>query len=165
VHITSFNLLKKGNIVKQVLIIFAFISVFTQSAMALAHGKAEQTAYGISGVSNKITRTIQIDMGDSFRFSPDSVTIKKGETIKFVIYNKGKVLHEMVIGTLNDLKEHAEMMKQMPDMQHNDANMVRVMPNKTGKLIWTFNKSGRFDFACLQSGHSEAGMLGKLIVK
>ena len=154
----------KGNILKQVLIILALISMFTQSAFLLAHGKEEQTAYGVAGGSSKVTRTIKITMGDNFRFNPENISIKQGETIKFVIANQGKVLHEMVIGTLKDLQEHAEMMKQMPGMQHNDPNMASVKPNSSGVIIWTFNKSGQFVFACLQPGHSEVGMIGKLIV-
>ena len=70
----------------------------------------------------------------------------------------------MVIGTLKELQEHAEMMKQMPGMQHNDPNMVSVKPISSGEIVWTFNKAGNFDFACLQPGHSEAGMKGKLMV-
>ncbi|MBX9676288.1 MAG: hypothetical protein CTY35_14100 [Methylotenera sp.] len=123
-----------------------------------------QTAYGIVGDPKKVTRTIKLSMGDNMRFSQDNISIKQGETIKFVVANQGKILHEMVIGTIKDLQEHAEMMKQMPGMQHNDPNMVSVKPSYSGDIVWTFNKAGQFDFACLQPGHSEAGMKGKLMV-
>ena len=146
------------------LITLTLFSLVTLTTIIQAHGIDEQTDYGSAGSSSKVTRVIKISMGDNFRFSPDNISIKQGETIKFVIANKGKVLHEMVMGTLKDLQEHAEMMKQMPDMQHNDPNMVRVKPNKKGEIIWTFNKLGYFNFACLQPGHSEVGMVGKIIV-
>lgn len=123
-----------------------------------------QTAYGIPGDPKKVTRTIKLTMGDNMRYSQDNISIKQGETIKFVVSNQGKVVHEMVIGTLNELKEHAEMMKKMPGMQHIDPNMVSLKPSNSGDIIWTFNKAGQFDFACLQPGHSEAGMKGKLMV-
>ncbi len=129
-----------------------------------SHSDNEQTAFGMAGDSAKITRIIKLSMADNMRFSQDNISIKQGETIKFVVANQGKILHEMVIGTLKDLQEHAEMMKKMPDMQHNDPNMVRVKPSNSGEIVWTFNKSGQFDFACLQPGHSEAGMKGKLMV-
>jgi uncharacterized cupredoxin-like copper-binding protein len=124
----------------------------------------EQTTYGIAGEPSKVTRTIKLSMGDNMRFSQDKISVKQGETIKFVVTNQGKILHEMVIGTLKELRDHAEMMRKMPDMQHNDPNMARVKPGTAGEIVWTFNKSGQFDFACLQPGHSEAGMLGKLNV-
>ena len=98
------------------------------------------------------------------RGDSDNISIKQGETIKFVVAIQGKILHEMVIGTLKGLQEHAEMMKQMPGMQHSDPSMVSVKPSNTGEIVWTFNKSGQFDFACLQPGHSEAGMKVKLRV-
>jgi uncharacterized cupredoxin-like copper-binding protein len=128
------------------------------------HSNSDQTAYGMAGNPSKVTRTIKLNMTDNMRFTPDSLTIKQGETVKFIITNQGKILHEMVIGTLKDLQEHAEMMRKMPDMQHDDPNMVRIKPSSSGEILWTFNKSGHFDFACLQPGHSEAGMIGKLNV-
>lgn len=129
------------------------------------HGAdAHKATYGMAGDPKMVTRTIKLSMNDNMRFTPDNLTIKQGETIKFVIANQGKILHEMVIGTIKDLQEHAEMMRQMPNMQHNDPNMARVMPNKSGEILWTFSQAGNFDFACLQPGHSEAGMKGKLIV-
>ena len=129
-----------------------------------AHDDHGQTDYGMAGDSSKVSRTIKLNMGDNMRFSQDNISIKQGETIKFVVANQGKILHEMVIGTLKGLQKHAEMMRQMPDMQHNDPNMVSVKPSSSGEILWTFNKAGNFDFACLQPGHSEAGMKGKLMV-
>ena len=79
--------------------------------------------------------------------------------------NSGKLKHEMVLGSVKELKEHAEMMRKMPEMEHADENMVSVEPGKSGELIWQFTKAGKFDFACLQPGHFEAGMKGKVAVK
>ncbi len=129
-----------------------------------SHDDQGQTDYGIAGDPSKVTRTIKLSMGDNFRFTPDNISIKQGETIKFVVANVGKIQHEMVIGTLKGIQEHAEMMKQMPGMQHIDPNMISVKPSNKGEIVWTFNKSGQFDFACLQPGHYEAGMKGKLMV-
>ncbi len=130
-----------------------------------AHGNdAHEVNYGMAGDPKKVTRTIKLGMNDNMRFTQDNITIKQGETVKFIVSNQGKIVHEMVIGTIKDLQEHAEMMRQMPNMQHNDPNMVRVMPNKSGEIVWTFNQAGNFDFACLQPGHSEAGMKGKVTV-
>ena len=124
----------------------------------------EHTSFGMAGNPSKVTRTIKLSMGDNMRFSQDNISIKQGETIEFIVTNQGKILHEMVIGILKDLQEHTEMMRQMPGMQHNDSNMVSVKPSSSGEIVWAFNKSGQFDFACLQPGHSEAGMKGKLMV-
>ena len=128
-----------------------------------SHDDHGQTDYGMAGDPSKVSRTIKLSMGDNFRFTPDNISIKQGETIKFVVANMGKIQHEMVIGTLKGIQEHAEMMKQRPVMQHIDPNMTSVKPSNAGEIVWTFNKSGQFDFACLQPGHSEAGLKGKLM--
>jgi uncharacterized cupredoxin-like copper-binding protein len=73
-------------------------------------------------------------------------------------------MHEMVLGTLEDLKGHAELMKKYPHMEHEEDNMVHVAPGKTGILVWQFTKPGEFYYGCLIPGHFEAGMVGKLNV-
>jgi uncharacterized cupredoxin-like copper-binding protein len=90
--------------------------------------------------------------------------VKRGETIRFVARNTGKEKHEMVLGTIEELKKHAELMRKFPEMEHADPNQVTVDPGKTGELVWQFTKAGTFDFACLVPGHFEAGMFGKVRV-
>jgi uncharacterized cupredoxin-like copper-binding protein len=127
--------------------------------------QVEATAFGQEGDPKKVLRTIRVDMKDNMRFTPANVTVKRGQTVKFVVHNEGKVLHEMVLGTKEALKEHAELMKKFPEMEHADANMAHVKPGKSGEIVWQFTKPGEFQFACLQPGHFEAGMVGKVVVK
>jgi uncharacterized cupredoxin-like copper-binding protein len=127
--------------------------------------KVEERAFGREGDPRKVTRTIRLDMTDAFRFTPAGITVKRGETVKFVVANSGKVLHEMVLGTTEDLKEHAALMKKFPNMEHADANMAHVKPGAKGEIVWQFSKAGEFQFACLLPGHYEAGMVGKVVVK
>lgn len=126
---------------------------------------AHASAMGKPGDATKVTRTIAVDMTDNMRFSPAKIAVKKGETIKFVVKNSGRIKHEMVLGSVKELNEHAAMMKKMPGMEHADKNMVVVEPGKTGEIVWQFSKAGKFDFVCLQPGHFEAGMKGKIAVK
>lgn len=101
-------------------------------------------------------------MTDTMRFTPASITVKKGETIRFLVKNSGQIKHEMVLGTPQMLKEHYEMMMKMPGMEHADANQVTVAPGATGEIVWRFSKAGQVDSACLQPGHYAAGMKGAL---
>jgi len=135
------------------------------------HGKKEEqhadghaAALGKPGDSGKVTRSIQVEMNDTMRFKPASIKVKRGETIRFIVRNTGKLKHEMVLGTIKELKEHSESMRKFPEMEHADPNQVSVEPGKTGELIWQFTKAGTFDFACLVPGHFEAGMVGKVRV-
>lgn len=113
----------------------------------------------------KVSRTIEVTMGDTLRFTPDEIKIKAGETIRFFVKNAGKIPHEMVIGSMNELKEHAEMMRKMPGMQSAGTNMITLGPGQRGGIAWQFDNAGVVDFACLVPGHMEAGMVGKVEVE
>lgn len=126
--------------------------------------KMEQKPWGVAGNDKKVTRTISVSMTDSMRFSPETIDVKQGDTLKLVLRNDGKVLHEFVIGTRKDLDAHAALMMKFPNMEHDEPYMAHVGPGKTGTIVWTFNKAGTFDFACLIAGHYQAGMVGKINV-
>ena len=125
----------------------------------------EEYAFGREGNPQKATRTLHIGMADTMRFTPSVLTIRRGETVKFIVRNNGKVKHEMVIGTMQDLKAHAGMMKKHPGMEHDEPHMAHVAPGKTGAIVWQFTNAGEFYFGCLEPGHLEAEMVGKIIVK
>ena len=124
----------------------------------------EQKDWGIAGDAKSVKREITLNMGDNMRFTPDEITVKQGETIRFVVKNQGKQLHEMVIGTKKELDEHAALMVKFPNMEHDEPYMAHVAAGKSQNLIWTFNRAGTFDFACLIAGHYQAGMAGKITV-
>lgn len=126
------------------------------------HGEGE--AIGKPGDSAKVSRTISVDMSDTMRFSPANFSVKQNETIRFVVKNSGKVKHEFVLGTEKELKEHYEVMKKNPEMEHADPNMVTVAPGKTGEVVWQFTKAGKVNVGCLQPGHFDAGMKGQVTV-
>ncbi|MGB8337403.1 MAG: copper-binding protein [Burkholderiales bacterium] len=119
---------------------------------------------GKPGDAAAVNRNVNIIMSDNMRFTPSSIKVKGGETIRFVLKNKGRLEHEMVLGTAKELKQHAEAMKKNPGMEHNDPNQVSVEPGKTKELIWQFTQTGTVDFACLEPGHMEAGMVGRVRV-
>lgn len=157
----------------QVFVLGVSLSV---SQAALAHSKEEphgkksteivkeQKEWGIAGEATKATRTINVTMTDAMRFTPDKIDVKVGEIVKFVIKNDGKMMHEFVLGTKKTLDEHAAMMLKFPEMEHDEPYMAHVAPGKTGAIVWTFNRAGHFDFACLIAGHYQAGMVGTIHV-
>jgi uncharacterized cupredoxin-like copper-binding protein len=103
-------------------------------------------------------------MSDQMRFSPEEIQVRQGETIRFLLINAGTVKHEMVLGRRQELEAHAALMRKFPMMEHDHANQASVGPNASGEIVWHFTAGGTFDFACLQPGHFEAGMRGKIIV-
>ena len=113
------------------------------------HNEMHPSSAGMAGDSAKVSRTIPIEMNDAMRFTPNSVSAKAGETVRFFIVNKGKVPHEMVIGTAEEIDEHAELMKQMPGMAHQEANQIALSPGQRGGIVWKFAKAGTVTYACL----------------
>ncbi|MBY0440035.1 MAG: cupredoxin family protein [Burkholderiales bacterium] len=143
-------------------------------AVAGAHGdahpkkpgvvKMEQKPWGISGNARSVRRTIEIQMTDNMRFTPDRIEVRQGDTIRFILPNGGKQMHEFVLGTKQELDEHAALMKKFPKMEHDEPYMAHVSPASKGEIIWTFNRTGDFFFACLLPGHYDAGMVGTVRV-
>jgi len=159
----------------KILILCTAMSLSLAAGPAIAHGdapkagakvatKAEQMVFGIAGDPKKVTRTIDVDAHDTMRYSTSTINAKRGETIRFVMHNKGKIMHEIVIGSPAELKEHAALMKKFPTMEHDAPYMLHVAPGKKGEIIWEFNRAGTFTFACLIAGHFEAGMAGTIVV-
>lgn len=126
---------------------------------ASGHGH-EGEDIGKPGVLSKISRTVTVDMIDAMRFTPNALTVKQGETVRFIVKNSGKVKHEFVLGTEEEHKRHYAQMMKFPEMEHADPNMVTVAPGQTGEVIWQFTRAGKVDFACLHPGHYDAGMKG-----
>jgi len=136
-----------------------------QGKMRVSRGPISASRIGQPGNPSEVSRTITMSMNDSMRFTPDRIEVRKGETIRFLLQNEGKLRHELVLGEPEALRRHAAMMQMMPDMQHSGPNMASLAPGEAGQLIWKFTRSGTVTFACLQSGHLEAGMKGAVAVQ
>ena len=160
---------------KRKLIAAAAASLLASTGRVLAHGdekhpakagpvKKEQKDWGIAGDAGQAKRRIDIGMSDTMRFTPDRIAVKLGETVRFVHRNNGKLMHEFVIGTQAENEKHAALMLKFPNMEHDEPYMAHVPPGKTGQIVWTFNRAGQFEFACLIAGHYQAGMIGTITV-
>jgi uncharacterized cupredoxin-like copper-binding protein len=125
----------------------------------------EQKAWGIAGDAAPGVRTIRVAMSDKMRFTPASIAVDEGETVRIVVKNEGRLMHEFVLGTKETLDEHAELMLRFPNMEHEEPYMAHVPPGRTGEILWKFNRPGEFGFACLIAGHYQAGMVGRVSVR
>lgn len=150
--------------------LFAVVATTLAQAHGDEHGqkpgavKKEQKEWGIAGDMKAVKRTIKLSMTDNMRFTPALIEVKQGETVKIIMKNDGKQLHELVLGSKKELEAHAALMVKFPNMEHDEPYMAHVAAGKTGEIIWSFNKAGEFDFACLIAGHYQAGMVGTIKV-
>ncbi|RON20724.1 copper-binding protein [Pseudomonas brassicacearum] len=150
-------------------------------------GPAQSYDFGQPAAAAQATRSVEVVMGD-MSFTPKAIDIKAGETIRFVLVNKGQLLHEFNLGDAAMHAKHQQEMLQMQQsgmltptgmkemdhgsmagmdhgmMKHDDPNSVLVEPGKTAELTWTFTKAASLEFACNIPGHYQAGMVGKLTV-
>jgi uncharacterized cupredoxin-like copper-binding protein len=129
-----------------------------------ATGHDDWAKVGRPGDPKKVTRTVEIGAYDTMRFNRAQFTVKQGETVRIVVRNAGKLPHEFVLGDEKSLREHAELMRRFPGMEHADPNQVTVAPGEARELVWQFTKAGTAHFACLVPGHYEAGMKGAITV-
>lgn len=144
---------------------------------------------GRPGDITAIDRTIEVKIGDMF-FSPGSVEVKTGETVRFLLKNQGALLYEFNLGSPDShvarQKEMAAMFQsgflsqncahgveatghmsgmKMVSREHDDANSLLVEPGVTAELVWRLSKANDLAFACNVPGYYQSGMLGKVNVR
>jgi uncharacterized cupredoxin-like copper-binding protein len=129
------------------------------------YSSVEEHEFGKASDPEHAQKTVTVDMTDELRFEPAEVRVKRGETVRFVVRNKGRLMHEMVLGTNDSLHQHAKMMMKFPGMEHDEPHMAHVEPGKEHMMGWQFTKAGEYHFGCLVPGHFQGGMRGKVIVE
>ncbi|WP_250657148.1 cupredoxin domain-containing protein [Alkalimarinus coralli] len=123
------------------------------------HAHSMDSLAGKPGEESSVSRTIIVTADDSMRFTHEPFNIQDGETIKFVVTNKGAIPHEFAIGTKDEHMEHGQMMMANPTMHHGPGgNAITVQPGETETLIWTFENAWQIEAACNIPGHYQAGM-------
>ena len=154
---------------KQVIVL---MFLFGSAGVAFAHGSAHDK-HGVSGHpgdAKKASRTVKLELKE-YSFSAADLSVKAGETVKFVVTNTGRLKHELTIGTAAEQEAHRKEMEAMSDMKHDEgthampANSIHVGPGQTRELVWTFTTAGKLEFACNYPGHADLGMEGKISVQ
>ena len=139
---------------------------------------------GEKGDPAEVSKVIVVKMYDNY-YEPNIFEIKKNQTIKFIVYNYGELVHEFNIATkVMHLKHQPEMMKMVENeillvdkidkkkmkelakkdhsMSHSHSNSVLLEPDQSGEIIWKFNTNTDIEIACNVPGHYEAGMIAKI---
>jgi uncharacterized cupredoxin-like copper-binding protein len=139
---------------------------------------------GMKGKASEVTKTIKVNMYDNY-YEPKAINVKKGETVRFIVENKGVLVHEFNIATMKMHKKHGpemldmmkngillpnkinkEKMKKMAKMNHKMAhshsNSVLLEPKQKAELIWKFTSNAELFGGCNVPGHLEAGMISKI---
>ena len=132
------------------------------------HG-AEQAPvilFGEPGDAHHVSRTVKVRTSD-MEFHIETLRIKEGETVRFVVTNTDEIDHDFTIGPpALQARHRAEMMEMMENgdgmaKMHDDPNSVYLKPGETRELIWKFQNVAELEFACNVPGHYESGMKGR----
>ena len=139
---------------------------------------------GEPGRTSDASRTVEVVLHDNY-FEPENLSVKAGETVRFVVRNEGQFVHEFNIGTpathadhqhqMAMMMEHGALMPQHIDeeamkmdmgngqtMEHDDPNSVLLEPGQSQELVWRFSGDADLEFACNVPGHYAAGMVGNI---
>ena len=152
----------------------AVAALVLSTGMALAAPGApghshKSFAAGQPGDPKKPARTVEVTMFETddakMLYRPDRIEVKRGEQVRFVLKNEGKVNHEFMLDSVANNAKHKKEMEKNPDMEHDDPNGKRLAPSASTEFVWRFTKAGTFEFACLIPGHYESGMKGTVVVK
>jgi uncharacterized cupredoxin-like copper-binding protein len=161
---------------------FCLAILFAASGGAYADaGHSHGPKIGAVGDANDATRTIEVEMTDN-RYDHMQMNVRKGEIVRFVIHNRGQLVHEFNIGTQDMHAAHQdEMLAMMKSgqmsptrmmhghggmMGHDDPNSILLNPGETKELVWKFSEAGDgLEFACNVPGHYQAGMVGQFRVE
>jgi uncharacterized cupredoxin-like copper-binding protein len=116
------------------------------SLTALGAGSSDHghgATAGKPGKVSDVSRTINVEMYDNY-YEPESIDVKPGETIRFMVSNEGALVHEFNIGTPDAHEAHQEEMmmmvehgviqggklnRDMMDMDHSMMDMDMDMGN------------------------------------
>lgn len=133
------------------------ITVVAVVALIAAACGADDDGGAATGADNE--RSVDVEMVD-IAFEPETLTVKKGETVRFRFTSSGKVAHDAFIGDTDAQKDHEEEMREGSGAHHGSKaeDAITVDPGETGTLTYTFDESGEIEIGCHQPGHYEAGM-------
>jgi len=141
----------------------------TEAHSTTSSRHATAFALGVPGNAAAVDRTVRIVARD-VSFDVSSVTVKAGETVRFIVTNEGAADHDFTLGDAATQAAHRQEMLEMGDTDmghahHSDANAVFLESGETKDLVWRFGKAGQIEFACNVPGHYEAGMKGVVAIR
>ena len=84
--------------------------------------------------------------GSEFAFSPNMLSVNKGDTVNVTFTNNGKFPHNFVIAELN-------------------VQSKTVSPGESDTVTFTSDQTGTFTYFCSVPTHEDKGMVGTLTVQ
>lgn len=109
-------------------------------------------------------RVVAIEARDDLSFSPASVEVAVGETVRFEVTNVGAAQHEFILGDEETQMAHEEQMGSAPHSAMEAMASITMDPGEMMEATVTFDEPGEILFGCHVDGHYAAGMRGTVTV-
>lgn len=111
---------------------------------------------------------VVVSMTDQLTFEPNQISVEVGQPVLLTIENVGLALHDFTIGEMAVHVSHHEGdsddMAHMEGAEHDNAVHMALDGSTAGTIEFTPEEVGEYQFHCTVLGHTEAGMIGTLIV-
>jgi plastocyanin len=96
-------------------------------------------------VDETVAREIVVEAKEML-FNPKEIRIKKGEKVKIVLKNTGKMVHDWVL-------------------EDTDYRTKIISPSESDTVEFVIDEAGEYTYFCSVGTHRQMGMEGKLIVE
>lgn len=128
------------------IIIFVIIGIIGGVILNSQTKTSSQTVNRQTGATptQSISENFTLVKGYNFGFSPNTIRVKQGETVKLRLKSSDSP-HTFTIDELNVNRQFTF--------------------GKDADAVFTADKKGTFQFYCAVPGHKESGMIGTLIVE
>jgi uncharacterized cupredoxin-like copper-binding protein len=143
-------------------VLVGVVAIVLAVATALI-GYAIDDPAGADTNASKGPGLITVELGIKYSvFSFDELHVRPGTTVEFRVRNDDPIFHEFIVGDIDVHKRHQfGTEKAHPPV----PGEVSVKPNDIGVTFFSFDKPGRYEFACHLPGHYGYGMKGSVIVE
>lgn len=136
--------------------------------LASSEAIREPLAFGEPGRASEAHRDVVIEITDQSRFEPDSLKIRTGVTVNFLVVNDSDQPHEFFLGDQEAQGEHQAQMREQEEGRTPEPadgpNSIGLFPGETTVFTWKFTQPGLVVFACHVRDHYQAGMVGEILV-
>jgi len=113
---------------------------------------AGQTNSDLEGTSASEPTTHIVEMTGDYEFVPSSLTIKQGDSVKWVV--TGNKPHEVASGPVIETEDGREGVSD---------GLWKTGKMASGSFTYTFNATGIFPYYC--DSHVDVGMIGTITVE
>lgn len=104
-------------------------------------------------------RTVHIAIHWS-RYTPATVRVPRGTTVRFVVTNTDPIDHELIVGD-----DAVQLRHESGTETHHEApGEISIPAHTTATTTYTFGSPGEITYACHLPGHFAYGMRGAVVV-